>query len=201
MMKRPTIDTHGLHRYLDPGSGTSSTFNHVYFYASDSIPLGMEIFVNYGDSWFEQSEYKFGLIPLSNDYQSENIIVYNFQKVIRNPNLIYGSSEEKMHDSIFWEIVEDLWFFILNDLVSNDIRLRKALPLFSQVISKNQLSASFLYIPTAMRDSKWLEENGYCLDYIQPNNSIIKQAGKGAFATRSIKAGHIIAPSPSITYP
>jgi len=49
-----------------------------------------------------------------------------------------------------------------------------------------------------VRDVKWLEENGHCLDNLQPKRSKIKRAGRGAFATRYIPAGTLIIPSPVV---
>lgn len=41
-----------------------------------------------------------------------------------------------------------------------------------------------------------LRQEGYCLDNLRPRKSRIKQAGRGAFATRDIKVGSVIVPIP-----
>jgi hypothetical protein len=41
-----------------------------------------------------------------------------------------------------------------------------------------------------------LKETGYCLDNVRPRKSRIKEAGRGAFATRHIQKGTLIAPVP-----
>lgn len=46
------------------------------------------------------------------------------------------------------------------------------------------------------RNIDWLEEHGKCMDNIRTDKSNIKDAGNGAFATRSIKYGELIAPVP-----
>lgn len=43
--------------------------------------------------------------------------------------------------------------------------------------------------------------NGYCLDNIRPRKSRIKEAGRGAFATRKMSAGTVIAPVPVLPIP
>ena len=49
-----------------------------------------------------------------------------------------------------------------------------------------------------IRSLKWLEENGSCLDNIQVKQSTNAHAGRGAFATRYIKKGEVVAPAPVI---
>ena len=48
------------------------------------------------------------------------------------------------------------------------------------------------------RDVKWLTQNGICLDNIKPAQSKVKSSGRGAFATRFIPKGSIIAPVPLV---
>ena len=45
---------------------------------------------------------------------------------------------------------------------------------------------------------EWLEEHGSCMDNIRAGPSTNPQAGRGAFATRSIPAGSVVAPAPLI---
>jgi SET domain len=47
-----------------------------------------------------------------------------------------------------------------------------------------------------VRSSDWLETNGRCIDNLTPGMSKMPQAGYGAFATRSMKKGQVIAPVP-----
>lgn len=49
-----------------------------------------------------------------------------------------------------------------------------------------------------VRSQEWLEQNGICLDNIQVKQSTNPQAGRGAFATKSIGQGDIVAPAPVI---
>jgi len=52
-----------------------------------------------------------------------------------------------------------------------------------------------------VRNVDWLNKNGICLDNIKPGKSKIKGAGRGAFATRFIPKGSVIAPIPFIVIP
>jgi SET domain len=56
-------------------------------------------------------------------------------------------------------------------------------------------------VPDRIRSIEWLRKNGRCLDKIKPKVSTIKDAGMGAFATRHIKQGQIIAPMPLVHLP
>ncbi len=51
------------------------------------------------------------------------------------------------------------------------------------------------------RDIQWLHQNGLCLDNIQIKQSKIKGAGRGAFASRFLPKGSIIAPMPLVVIP
>jgi hypothetical protein len=46
------------------------------------------------------------------------------------------------------------------------------------------------------RPVEWLRSNGICLDHIRPSISEIPHAGRGAFATRSLPQGTVVAPIP-----
>ena len=56
-------------------------------------------------------------------------------------------------------------------------------------------------LESSMRSVEWLHENGKCLDNLRPNASTIPQAGRGAFATRFIPKGNVVAPAPLIHIP
>ena len=50
--------------------------------------------------------------------------------------------------------------------------------------------------PSEKRSIPWLLQNGYCLDNIIPGISTIDHAGRGAFASRDLEEGAIVAPVP-----
>jgi hypothetical protein len=53
-------------------------------------------------------------------------------------------------------------------------------------------------LPGRVKTKEWLEEHGMCLDNIRPGMSTIRQAGRGAFATRRLAKGSVIAPLPVV---
>ena len=53
----------------------------------------------------------------------------------------------------------------------------------------------------AIRSLEYLEQHGKCLDHIQPKNSTISHAGRGAFATRFLPKGAVVSSAPLIHIP
>ena len=53
----------------------------------------------------------------------------------------------------------------------------------------------------SIRPVDWLRINGKCLDNLRPGVSNIEGAGRGAFATRFIPQGDLVAPAPLIHIP
>ncbi|KAL7559695.1 hypothetical protein ACA910_017598 [Epithemia clementina (nom. ined.)] len=49
-----------------------------------------------------------------------------------------------------------------------------------------------------VRPVSWLQQHGYCQDFLRPGDSLIDQAGRGAFATRHLPRGTIVAYAPLI---
>mmetsp|Transcript_14027 Transcript_14027/g.20053 ORF Transcript_14027/g.20053 Transcript_14027/m.20053 type:complete len:1073 (-) Transcript_14027:239-3457(-) len=199
-MKRPKVSTNGLHRSKDPGTGASTTFSNIQFYAKSNIFAGEELFVEYGDEWFADRIESFGPIPLSDDFQRANLILDSFRQHIGSLNSSDSDNgKSDTSDPFQTEITKALWSFISEDLVSNDIKLGMALPKDVKLIAERTApSAAMLNLPDAMRDKSWLESNGLCIDNIRPGKSSIKQAGKGAFATREILKGNVISPAPLV---
>ena len=72
-----------------------------------------------------------------------------------------------------------------------------ALPLtFEDMQAAQTSSAAESRLPHSVRSPEWLDEHGRCMDNIRPGNSTVQQAGRGAFATRRILRGGLVAPGP-----
>jgi hypothetical protein len=69
---RPPQITNILRRDKDPGAGASSNFHNVRFVANQKIEAGAELFVEYGDEWFDDRYIAdtLPLIPLSDDFEA-----------------------------------------------------------------------------------------------------------------------------------
>ena len=82
---------------------------------------------------------------------------------------------------------------------SSNTRLANALPksLDDAKVAAKKGSAE-ISVPNKVRSLEWLKENGMCIDNLVSARSRIIQAGQGAFATRRIKKGEVIAPLPVV---
>jgi len=96
------------------------------------------------------------------------------------------------------DLAKDVWGLVESATALRD-RLAAALPHDVSDVERAAKTGTAKYsTPNRIRTPDWLEENGRCLDNIRPGDSTIPQAGKGAFATRSIKEGDVIAPMPVV---
>ncbi len=184
LMTRPSIDNAGLHRAKDPGVGAFSTHHNQIWYATKNIPAGMELFTEYGDSWFTKREDKFGPIPLRADFEKANEILKKFWETV---------DSMKPDDSF----AQDLLTLTRNLQTREHIRLAIP-PNLSEAKRANDVGTAIVSVPNVIKSQEWLEENGICLDNIRSDQSTIVQAGRGAFATRFITKGQTIAPLPLI---
>jgi SET domain len=186
---RAPTRTSNLHRGLDPGTGASTTYHDIYFDASQDLEVGAELFVEYGNEWFSDRE-QLGLIPLSYDFKIADRTVDFLSDWIGNSSMDFVD-----HQQAF---VED-FFALASNITSRRPRLVNAFPkdLLSFQRAAQDGTAS-LTVPNRIRSIQWLEQNGRCLDNIRPDLSTIRQAGRGAFATRRIKKGAVITPMPLV---
>lgn len=82
------------------------------------------------------------------------------------------------------------WFIRENVLANSELFMSSSLAVSSPTTNNVEKHA------TTNPDLETLLLEGYCLDNLRPRKSRIKDAGRGAFATRSFSAGEIIAPVP-----
>jgi hypothetical protein len=178
----PLYDNAGLHRFNDSGVGAFTPYQNVTSYASRHIPAGGELFKYYGDSWFKTRPQMFeGNLPLLNDYPMA-------EELLRNMTAM------KLGPSIQKDLYENIVVGMKKAFTS---RVLGALPLTIQdAITAAEQEIAVLHQPFAMRSVAWLHENGRCVDNMEPRYSTIRQAGRGAFATRPLAAGQVITTSP-----
>jgi len=189
-MTRPLYDNAGLDRRADPGVGAFSSYHNYRFLARTHIVPGMEIFAEYGDSWFAGREDKFGLIPLSDDYAAGDKIVHNFWSTLNDLGLKNNTA-----------LIQDAWNLARNDLLQKNSRIQMVLPKSiseMETYEPNNFSAAMHSFPNVIREIDWLNEHALCLDGLRVAPSTIPQAGRGAFATRKFVKGEIISPVPVV---
>lgn len=98
------------------------------------------------------------------------------------------------------DMAKDLWEILWNTSSDEeDNRIRNALPRsLERVPEVIEMGTAKNSVPNRLRSIDWLKDNGICLDNIKPGKSTIRGAHNGAFATRQMKEGQIIAPAPVV---
>ena len=75
-----SVGSAGYHRSKDVGVGAFSDRYNLNFEATENIPAGMELFVNYGSDYFSTRENKMGPMPMMPDYFESEDILEDFWK-------------------------------------------------------------------------------------------------------------------------
>ncbi len=198
----------------DVGRGAHATHNHVMFEAVSNIEAGEELFVSYGDEWFTVREETLGIVPGGDDFREADEMLRTFAETQNNNNnnlrhdqLLFGrekvegnGDKNNAHDDDL-DTYSAAYEELLREASEKSKRLRAALPDNVQGIpfALHHGTARFS-AKDSIQSLEWLEENGACLDNIVSGVSSIPQAGRGAFATRSIKEGEQITTTPVITF-
>ena len=169
-------------------TGSFTHYQDLTFTASDDIEKGQEIFAEYGDNWFKHRTH-FGLLPLSGDYFAADDLMRRWEAVVD------GDFEDPLS--------QDIWDVTVGMLSDHKMfeRLYNALPKTGKEAAEwMQLypvkTTARATVPNLVRSDEWLEENGMCLDNIHVKDAGDK--GKGAFATRFLPQGSLVAPAPVI---
>ena len=183
-------DSVGLNRREDPGAGAFSTHHNRVSTAIESIEAGQELFVSYGSEWFRYRTYM-GPIPLEGDHPKGNELIQKFKKLKNSVNDLASNALNDM-----WQV------FVMESPFKETSRLLNALPSSWEdmdVAMKQGLVQMKRQQHTVTLD--WLQDHGTCMDNIRIGESTIRQAGRGAFATRFLPKGRVVAPLPLIHLP
>ena len=99
------------------------------------------------------------------------------------------------------DFTRDLWD-VIKASANFETKNSNALPLsFEDMQFAQMIGSAESRRPHHVRSLKWLNENGRCMDNIRPDKSTLQQAGRGAFATRFIRKGGLVAPGPVLHIP
>jgi hypothetical protein len=188
----PTYDEAGLQRNLHPGAGAITPYGAGPTKVIRDIPQGSEVFKHYGDVWFTSRTYKFGMLPLPDDYVSILKLVTSMKSMIEGLQSNNVPSPA-VYDELILEI-KDIW----------DSRTLNALHNFTwdhilQAIESQDMG--ILVQPNATRSLEWLDTYGKCIDHIVPGPSTVEGAGRGAFAKRDLPKGTVVSGTPLILLP
>jgi hypothetical protein len=152
------------------------------------IKSGEELFVDYGNTWFE-SRPMLGPCAL---YHDLDLATKLFAK--------YDALRSELNSTLSHELLADIWDTFVNNTSFNDSRVLGAFHHDDQeeLNMLQQKSMSEIRRQQSIRTTEWLEQHGTCADHIQAGPSTIKQAGRGAFATRFLPEGTIVTQMPLV---
>ena len=135
------------------------------------------------DSYFDGRE-DLSFVPLSTDFEKADELLKKFESAVR------GDYET--------DLAKEVWAKLLHGNREN-VRLLSALPKnLADVPRAVEIGTAEFSLPNRIRPIEWLEQNGQCLDNIRPRRSRIREADQGAFSTRPIRKGDVIAPMPVV---
>jgi hypothetical protein len=200
----PRYSTANLNRNRDPGVGAFTYYHNGTTLATRDIPAGGELFKYYGDHWFTVRESVFGNIPLTDDYGYAETLLESLMVLLEvrhqtTKGLFNTKRKAIQRQPMSPEMVKDMYEMVLVPLKrSFDSRTLNALPdrWEDALTAAKAGELAAILQPQHIRSVQWLEEHGTCIDHIRPGISTLPQAGHGAFATRDLPAGTVIAISP-----
>mmetsp|Transcript_16679 Transcript_16679/g.27657 ORF Transcript_16679/g.27657 Transcript_16679/m.27657 type:complete len:321 (-) Transcript_16679:927-1889(-) len=99
-----TCDNAGLHRHNDPGAGAITPYHGRASKATRPITEGDELFIDYGENYFESRKKTYGPIPLAENIKEADTLLYHFH-VLQHEVLKYYPDSLSQD---LWNIVKDL---------------------------------------------------------------------------------------------
>lgn len=209
-------DTLDLHRSVDPGVGAYSPYaNAETKVAVGNIAAGSELFAEYGDNWipeipgaqitFEKNMYEAEEFLLNTYHpfieQNRNELTPEMMEALWNFTTkdfpIFNAALTTLPRNALWKDVdEEIQRFQSKSKNSQNIpvpkKLKESKPKPDKYKDDPEYVIKNFIRKQHKRDIDWLKTNGYCQDHIKPGRSTIKQAGRGAFASRNLPIGTVV---------
>jgi len=192
----PRFDGGGLHRSRDVGAGQFSPYHDREVRTTGAVPTGSELFVDYGENWFTSRTDTFGYLPMGRDYDRVDAFLKTFDRFDKS-KLANATAGESIPDATR----KEYWDLIRHFYGRNDSRVINALPETLADAGVAIEGGGIRDVIRTIRSADWFREHGKCLDNIRPQPSTMKQAGRGAFATRFIPKGGLVIAAPLIQIP
>mmetsp|Transcript_31169 Transcript_31169/g.65183 ORF Transcript_31169/g.65183 Transcript_31169/m.65183 type:complete len:642 (-) Transcript_31169:136-2061(-) len=181
----------GYDETTSPGRGAFTTYHNLTLLAVDKIPAGMEIFLDFGA---EYNDYADTSKPNIDDYRK-------MDEAMEKMVAFFIKHAESIGDTAATEVYEFMKKDVL-DLTAEKraVAARSLLPDTYHGLQKIiDAGGSALHShPEVVKSLDWLKNNAYCQDNLVPGVSKIEHAGRGAFVSRDIKKGQVVAPVPLV---
>ena len=182
-----------------PERGAISPFYHAQVVSTADIKAGSELFMEFGENWGGEGDGE----------EDENDLVL---KDYTHIDLMVDQMIEffkKHKDSLDEDTKLELYTFLLKDVMKAAVgaaksrRVQQLLPPHPDHLHKiREAGGARQYSdPAAYRTPEWLDKYGLCMDNLRVGPSTIPNAGRGAFATRPVAAGQLVAPVPLAQVP
>lgn len=144
-----------------------------------------------------------GPIPLEGDLERASTLFRRYQELIHNASILASHNNDS--SSTLWK---DLWStFVTQSAWKAKSRTLGAFNVSNTEAELNELQHKYnsslfqLRRSQTARSQHWLEQQGVCVDHLREGTSTLSMAGRGAFATRALSKGTIVAPMPMIHIP
>eukprot|EP00542_Grammatophora_oceanica_P021965 CAMPEP_0194031274 /NCGR_PEP_ID=MMETSP0009_2-20130614/4487_1 /TAXON_ID=210454 /ORGANISM="Grammatophora oceanica, Strain CCMP 410" /LENGTH=646 /DNA_ID=CAMNT_0038671395 /DNA_START=148 /DNA_END=2088 /DNA_ORIENTATION=- len=186
MLLQSNWDDAGFDRTQDVGAGAFSYHHGAAVLALNDLDAGSEVFFPHSVSFasFEQ---------LTLDEGPRNGMSVNDPRVQEFWRK-YDELQAKHGDKLSADRKSQLWGILQETMAGSKAATSRLLP--KSWADANVVSEHVRH--KGRRSVSWLKENGICMDNLRQGPSTIAQAGRGAFATRSLSKGQVIAPAPLV---
>ena len=182
-----------------PGRGAYTPWIDRTSTAARDIDAGSELFVSYGEAWFTSRVDELGIVPVGEHYTKAKRFMRRYADFA---DRVREKSKESTTADRLGRAQSDLWDVILT--FPYETGQRNALPRHydgAVKVAAGDKSIVSVEREQSIRPMEYLEESGKCVDNLRAGTSSIPHAGHGAFATRRIARGGLVAPAPVAHFP
>lgn len=180
-----------LDRRFDPGAGAFTDYESSYVYSVNQLggrSRGEELLIQYGASWFSERRPFHGL-PRKKDYDDADQVISPLVGLVSSTGTPFSQN-----------FIQDMLGLVSSEFANNSRVLLVLQSVTSaedllHVHSSNGTANASVGIP---RSGDWLERHGHCFDHLYTKESLIPQAGRGAFARRKLSKDSVILSSPML---
>lgn len=177
--------------------GAITPYFNVTIAATQPIKAGMELFANFGDTWENKTDDVFQERVTRSDYEEAD-------KVLDKILDFMDKYRKEMKPGQDDEILDFILGKILDASAGTRAKaIRSLIPAHpGKLQTVKKMGGTFPYRnPDLAKSKKWLAKHGTCVDNLKSGPSTIPEAGRGAFATRTLPKGTVIAPMPMLHIP
>lgn len=167
----------------------------------------MELFVDYGYSYFETRSAHYGPTPYDEDFDLGDIVMKSLYNLTQSMGWGVTSTDCLPGRACESDVVNETILGYRASLYNLVLSFKETF--FSPVLATLPQDVNVIeYVANhgtryseyqrSIKSPEWLQEHGTCMDNLRAGPSSIPQAGRGAFAHRPIRQGDVVAPMPLI---